>query len=120
MLQFGLLVLVGLSVPGLNRAQQHQSSSELIEQLKTTKVFWQQLEIAKRIVALRDLSVLPQLKSGLTDEDRHLRVNKAFIFAGLGDRSGFDVIAAILIDRSDRPEGQGISGQVVTSGSNRC
>src|SRR2546430_770185 len=71
--QFGLSVLVGLSMPGQNLAQQHKSPSELVEQFKTTQVFWQQFEIATSIVELRDLSVLPQLKSWLTDDDRHLR-----------------------------------------------
>jgi HEAT repeat protein len=32
----------------------------------------------------------------------------AFMFAALGDSRGFDVITAILNDRSDRPAGQGI------------
>jgi HEAT repeat protein len=39
----------------------------------------------------------------LTHEDRHLRGNAAFIFAGLGDPRGFDVIEAILRDYSERP-----------------
>jgi len=73
-------------------------------------VFWQQFDVAKKIVALRDPAVLSQLKSWLTADDRHLRGNAAFILASLGDRSGFDAIAAILSDRSDRLEGQGIPG----------
>jgi HEAT repeat protein len=36
-----------------------------------------------------------------------VRGNTAFVFAGLGDPRGFQVIADILSDRSDRPEGQG-------------
>jgi len=43
----------------------------------------------------------------LSDEDRHERGNVAFIFGGLGDPRGFQVITDILTDRSDRPEGQG-------------
>ena len=73
-------------------------------------MFWQQFDVAKKIVELRDPTVLPQLKSWLTADDRHLRGNAAFILASLGDRSGFDAIAAILSDRSDRLEGQGIPG----------
>jgi hypothetical protein len=37
----------------------------------------------------------------LHPEDRHLRGNAAFIYAWLGDPRGFDVIAAILSDRSE-------------------
>jgi hypothetical protein len=43
-------------------------------------------------------------------EERHLRGNAAFIYAGLGDRRGFDVIVAILGVHSERPEAQGIPG----------
>jgi HEAT repeat protein len=73
-------------------------------------VFWRQFEVAKAIVAANDISVLPKLQSWLTHEDRHLRGNAAFIYAGLGDPRGFDVIVAILGDRSERPQAQGIPG----------
>jgi HEAT repeat protein len=103
-----LLFLVGLPGPSLSRAQQNKSGAELLEQFKTTTVFWQQLEVARKIVELRDPSVLPRLRTWLTEDDRHLRGNAAFIFAGLGDNIGIEVIAAILNDYADRPEGQGI------------
>jgi HEAT repeat protein len=45
----------------------------------------------------------------LSHEDRHVRGNGAFIFGGLGDPRGFEVITDMLTDRSDRPEGQGIA-----------
>lgn len=65
-------------------------------------VFWRQFEIAKAIVAANDKSVLSQLEPWLTHEDRELRGNAAFIFARLGDPRGFDVIVALLDDRSER------------------
>lgn len=83
---------------------------ELLRQFETTTVFWRQFEIARAIVAAKNTSVLPKLQSWLMQEDRHLRGNAAFVFAGLGDSRGFDAIAAILRDRSERPEGQGIPG----------
>jgi HEAT repeat protein len=95
-------------------AQQRKSAAELIGEFQGARIFWQQFDIAKELVELHDTSVLPQLESWLTNDDRHIRGNAAFIFAALGDRRGFDVIAAILNDRSDRPEGQG--GQVVRGG----
>jgi HEAT repeat protein len=82
----------------------------LLEEFRNTGIFWQQFEVAKRVVAIRDASLLPQLESWLSHEDRHLRGNVAFLFAALGDRRGFDVITATLNDRSDRREGQGTSG----------
>src|SRR5205085_4121202 len=53
--------------------------------------------------------VLPQLQPWLTHEDRHLRGNAAFLFAGLGDPRGFDVLVAILGDRSETREVHKIS-----------
>jgi hypothetical protein len=82
----------------------------LVEQFRSEKVFWRQFDIAKEIVERHDASVLPSLVEWLSHEDRHLRGNVAFIFAGLGDPRGFDAITEILNDRSDRPEGQGIPG----------
>jgi len=66
--------------------------------------------VAKKIVALRDKSVLQDLEPSLSDDDRHVRGNAAFVFAGLGDDHGFQVIKAILEDRSNRPSGQGFPG----------
>jgi HEAT repeat protein len=84
-------------------------ATPLLEQFKSEEVFWRQLEIAKKLVAAKDASVLRDLADGLHHEDRHLRGNVAFIFASFGDDRGFDVICKILEDRSDRPEGQGIA-----------
>jgi HEAT repeat protein len=81
----------------------------LVEQFNSTRVFWRQFEVAKKIVERHDSTVLPQLEFWLTHDDRHLRANAAFIFASLGDDRGFDVIVAILDDRSKRPEGQGVA-----------
>src|SRR5262249_48884606 len=44
-----------------------------------------------------------------THEDRHTRGNAAFIFAGLGDRRGFNVIVGILRDRSEKRQVHQIS-----------
>ncbi len=68
-----------------------------------------QLDIAGRLVRLGDRSVLPRLEHWLTDEDRHVRGNAAFVFAGLGDERGLRVIGDMLTDFSDRPEGEGIA-----------
>ena len=85
------------------------SSAALVEQFKNEKVFWRQSVTAKEIVARRDTSVLTSLAGWLSHEDRHVRGNVAFVFAGLGDPRGFQAITDILTDRSDRPEGQGIA-----------
>ena len=82
----------------------------LIQQFKTSDVFWQQFEVAEKLTKSHDQSVLEQLEPYLKDVDRHVRGNAAFVFAASRDDRGFEVIARILKDRSDRPEGQGMPG----------
>ncbi|HXP68385.1 MAG TPA: HEAT repeat domain-containing protein [Candidatus Dormibacteraeota bacterium] len=78
------------------------SASVLVEQFNNTAIFWKQFEVAKNIVALHDKSVLQDLEPWLSNEDMLRRGNAAFIFASLGDDRGFQVIKAILEDRSSR------------------
>ena len=85
-------------------------AAALAAQFDAEPVFWRQLEIAKQLVRFGDRRVLPQLEHWLGHADRHARGNAALVFAGLGDPRGLEVIAAMLSDRSDRPEGQGIAG----------
>jgi HEAT repeat protein len=108
--RLGFPVVLLLAAPCLNRAQQLPSVAELLQQFETTTVSFRQFEVAKALVATKDASILPKLEPWLTRTDRHLRGNAAFIFASLGDSRGFDVITAILADRSDRPFAQGVSG----------
>jgi HEAT repeat protein len=105
------LVLMILSTLVQSESQKSPTAPELVEQFKNTKYFWQQFEVAKKIVALHDTSVLQELAEWLNHEDRHRRGNAAFIFASLGDDRGFEVIRAILTDRSDRPEGSIAAGK---------
>lgn len=79
-----------------------QTASNLVEKFENTTVFWEQFEIAKKIVALHDNSVVPRLEPWLRCEDMHRRGNAAFVFAKLGDDRGFQVIKAILEDRSPK------------------
>src|SRR5580704_1130343 len=79
-----------------------ESASVLVEQFNSTTIFWKQFEVAENIVALHDKSVLQDLEPWLSNEDMLRRGNAAFIFASLGDDRGFQVIKAILEDRSSR------------------
>jgi HEAT repeat protein len=101
------IALMSLSIAGQTSQRKSPLAAELLEQFKNEKVFWRQIDIAQKIVALHDSSILPELVAWLNHDDRHLRGNVAFIFSGLGDERGFEIISAILKDRSDRPEGQG-------------
>ena len=91
-IRFGIPVVLLLASPHVTRSQQPPSVSDLVRRFESETVFWRQIEVAKAIVAAKDLGVLPKLESWLTHEDRHLRGNAAFIYAGLGDARGFDVI----------------------------
>jgi hypothetical protein len=91
-----------LPTPTIDKAL---SSGALVEQFKSEKVFWRQFAIAKEIVDRHDASILASLVAWLSHEDRHERGNVAFIFGGLGDPRGFQVITDILTDQSDRPRG---------------
>jgi hypothetical protein len=85
-------------------------SRELLVRFREEKVFWQQLEIAKALVAANDAGMAEELAEWLTHEDRHLRGNVAFVLGRLGDPRGFDTVAGMLDDWSERSPGQGIPG----------
>ncbi len=86
--------------------QTDRTGISLVDEFKNSRPFFKQIEIGKQIIALRDPGLLENLKDMLVSEDRHVRANTAFVFAGLGDVRGLQIIANILQDRSDRPEGQ--------------
>ena len=90
------------TVSGQTPKHPSERTSELVEQFKTTTESWKQFEVAKQVVALYDKSVLQELEPWLSNEDMHLRGNAAFIFASLGDDRGFQVIKAILENRSPK------------------
>ena len=95
------------------------SLQEWVQRFQTEQVFYAQFDDAKHIVALRDQRVLPELEGWLNHEDRHIRANVAFIFAGLKDKRGLATLYNILDDRSDRPLGQGIPAIAGNAGMDR-
>jgi len=107
--RFFILAILALCAPGLAEAQTEQSAYNLVKDFETTKVFWQQFELAKRLVARGDNSALPALEYLLGNEDRHTRCIAAFMFAGLGDDRGVEIISSVIKDKSDRPQGQGVA-----------
>lgn len=109
MIQTLLVLLLSFSVRGM--AQQRENLTDLVREFNGSHYFWQQLEVAQRLVARNDRKVLSQIEPNLNNEDRHLRGNAAFVFVGFGDERGFNVVYDILLDRSSpRPQGQGIPG----------
>jgi len=102
--RFFIIAILTLCAPGLAVAQGEQSVDDLVKEFETTKVFWRQFEVAKKIVARGDKSALPALESWLSNEDRHARCVAAFVFAGLDNDRGLEVIIAVLNDMSDRQD----------------
>jgi hypothetical protein len=102
---------VGFHCPAqTDNARANPSAAAFLEDFKNCAVFWRQFETGKKIVALHETNVLQSLEGCLTNEDRHVRGNAAFIFAALGDERGFGMLQSILTDRSPRPKGQGTPG----------
>jgi len=108
--RFFILVVLALCAPGLVEAQTGQSVDNLVKEFETAEFFWRRFEVAKKIVARGDKSALPALESWLSNEDRHERCVAAFVFAGLGNGRGLEVIIAVLNDMSDRSDTGVVSG----------
>ena len=104
------------TAPAQVDAQRQSSVESLLAEFHRPQYFWQQLEVAKRLVSAGDRRAIELVEPLVTHEDRHLRGNAAYVLAGLGEARGFDVLAAILSDRSARPIGQGIPGGSMTVG----
>jgi len=100
--RFFIFAILTLCAPGLAEAQPEQSVDNLVKEFETAETFWRRFEVAKKLVARGDKSVLPALESRLSNEDRHERCVAAFVFAGLGNDRGLEVIIAVLNDISDR------------------
>jgi HEAT repeat protein len=109
------LIVVAV-VPAQVVAQRQSPVDSLLAEFHRPQYFWQQLEVAKRPVSAGDRRAIELVEPLVTHEDRHLRGNAAYVLAGLGEARGFDVLAAILSDRSERPIGQGIPGGNMTVG----
>jgi hypothetical protein len=84
----------------------------LLESFKRSRDFVLQYMVAWELAARHATNALQSaiLTEGLTNEDRHVRANAAYVFNALGDERGFDTLQKILTDRSPRPEGQGVPG----------
>jgi hypothetical protein len=96
---FSLLLLAAIT-PIAAQNLNHEAAVELVRQFKAQRNPYFQVDVAKKLVALGDSSVLPELEPYLNDEKRMVRGNAALVFAGLGDRRGFQIIVDILNDKS--------------------
>src|SRR6266849_2521246 len=74
-LAFFILTLMALPAAAHQQLKRNLSSADLLDEFKNEKVFWKQFEIAKKIVALHDTTVLSDLAGWLNHDDRHTRGN---------------------------------------------
>ncbi len=102
-------MLLVLGAPVICSQSSDSSTAELTRRFLQEDVFWKQHQIAEQLVAKRDPSVIPLLQPLLSDDDRHLAGNAAFVLAGLGDRRGWERLSEILHDQSVRAPRQGIA-----------
>jgi HEAT repeat protein len=105
----GACVVVSAGAVVQATGQSQAPAQQLLEQFKSEGNFSRQFQVATKLVALNDPAVLPQLTAWLDHADRHARGNAAFVFAGLGHERGFEVLNAILTDKSERVKGPGIA-----------
>src|SRR5205823_1596201 len=95
-----LIMVIALSlVPTLAGSRPAGSSLRLLEEFKRVTVFWQQREIADQLVAVHDSAILPELLPWLTNEDRHLRANAAYVLATLKDPRAVPILIPLLSDK---------------------
>jgi hypothetical protein len=99
----GHQVILSIGPRALPKTTPAAISQSPLEQFTRTPT----LDVARAVVARGDAGVLPQLVPYLSHDDRRIRGNAAFVFAGFKDDRGFDTIVAILEDRTYRPRGQG-------------
>jgi len=108
--RLGVSLALLFGTPCVIQGQQHPTVIELVQQFENTAVFWRQMEVAIAIAPANDRTIF-SATGAMVDAPRPSSKGQThFIYSALGDPSGFDVIAAILRDRSERPEGQGIAG----------
>lgn len=113
--QYALLSLLLASTCGTFDDVHAQPATELprlLGEFREAPDFLNQFEAAQQIVELGNGDALAALEGWLHHEDRHIRGNAAYVFAGLGDQRGFTTLFQILDDHSDRPLGQGMPGIV--------
>jgi HEAT repeat protein len=79
-------------------AAQAAELAELLVAYPSTRYFFEQTEIARRLVAIGDPVVIATVEPYLDTTDRRRRCNAAFVLAGLGDERGVRALIEELED----------------------
>jgi HEAT repeat protein len=85
--------------------------AELLVAYPNTSYFWQQTDIARRLVAIGDPAVVDSIQLYLDTTDRRRRCNAAYVLAAFGDERGTQVLIReledVATDARDTREGAG-------------
>src|SRR5580658_2754375 len=103
------LALFLLGVPALMTGQQSMPVAELVEQFKTTPIFWQQFEVAEKLAKSHDPAVLAQLEPYLRDSravpilipllhDREVNMIVPWSLGQIGDKTAVPALIETLRD----------------------
>ena len=76
------------------------TATELLVAYESAQYFWQQADVARRLAALGDASVIPRIEPYLETSDRRRRGNAAFVLAALGDERATQILIGELEDTS--------------------
>jgi HEAT repeat protein len=83
--------------------EKSKTADDLIEAFSNCEYFWQQADVARELIALRDTTIIPKMEKYLDIQDRQRRCNAAWVIAGLGDTRGLAIIINELEDKGPRP-----------------
>ncbi len=97
------LALLLVSLPALAQPDPTSGASQadiarLIGEYSTAQYFWQQTDVARKLIATGDRRVIAAIQPYLETNDRRRRCNAAFVFAGLGDERGAVTLLSELED----------------------
>jgi len=100
---FPTLALLLVSLPVLAQPDPTSGTSQadtarLIGEYSTAQYFWQQTDVARKLIATGDGRVIAAIQPYRETNDRRRRCNAAFVLAGLGDERGAVILVSELED----------------------
>ena len=100
---FPTLVFLSLSLPALPQPAPANDASRtditrLLSEYATAEYFWQQTDIARKLIATGDRQIIAAIQPYLETNDRSRRCNAAFVLAGLDDERGAVILISELQD----------------------
>jgi len=98
-----VLTLILLSSPALAQPDptsgvSQSNVAQLIGEFSNAEYFWQQTDVARKLIASGDRGVIAAIQPYLATDDRRRRCNAAFVMAGLGDERGPVILISELKD----------------------